>query len=208
MTDVQDSTGEAEPSMEEILASIRRIIADEKEEPEEEVAAAPEEEAAPAPEPEPAPEAAPEEDVLELTEAIKDDGSVEEVAPEPAPEPEPEVEMAPVEAEPTPEPEPAPEPAPEPVPDLEPVEGDTLVSDDAAATASASLATLASKVEDERKASMTTSFLGNGNRTLEDMVLELMKPMLKSWLDDNLPPIVDRLVQKEVERIARKTVEK
>jgi len=48
---------------------------------------------------------------------------------------------------------------------------------------------------------------GNGARTLEEMVLELMRPMLKSWLDQNLPPIVERLVQKEVERIARRAAD-
>lgn len=211
MTDVQDSTTGSEPSMEEILASIRRIIADENEEPEAE--AAPDEEAAPVVEPAPVPEAAaPEEDALELTQAVQEDGTVDEVVPEP----ESEFEMAPieetpvaVEPEPTPEPTPAPEPAPEPAfepvaaePALDPA--DSLVSDNAADAASQSLANLAGKVEDERKASMTTSFLGRGDRTLEDMVMELMKPMLKSWLDNNLPPIVERIVQKEVERIAGK----
>ena len=75
----------------------------------------------------------------------------------------------------------------------------------AADAASSSLADLANKVENERKASMTSSFIGNGSQTLEGMVLELMRPMLKGWLDENLPPIVERIVQKEVERIARKS---
>jgi len=51
---------------------------------------------------------------------------------------------------------------------------------------------------------LTTTFIGNGARTLEEMAMQLMKPLLKEWLDQNLPPIVDRLVHKEIERITRK----
>ena len=51
---------------------------------------------------------------------------------------------------------------------------------------------------------MSTTFIGNGARTLEEMAIGLMKPLLKEWLDQNLPPIVDRLVQKEIERITKK----
>ena len=40
-------------------------------------------------------------------------------------------------------------------------------------------------------------------RTLEDLVREMLKPMLKSWLDDNLPGLVERLVRAEIERVAR-----
>jgi uncharacterized protein len=54
---------------------------------------------------------------------------------------------------------------------------------------------------------MTTTFVGNGARTLEEMTVGLMKPLLKDWLDQNLPAIVDRLVQKEIENITRKVKE-
>jgi uncharacterized protein len=40
-------------------------------------------------------------------------------------------------------------------------------------------------------------------RTLEDLVREMLRPMLKSWLDDNLPSVVERLVRAEIERVAR-----
>ncbi len=40
-------------------------------------------------------------------------------------------------------------------------------------------------------------------RTLEDLVREMLRPMLKSWLDDNLPGLVERLVRAEIERVAR-----
>ncbi len=40
-------------------------------------------------------------------------------------------------------------------------------------------------------------------RTLEDLVKEMLRPMLKSWLDDNLPGMVERLVRAEIERVSR-----
>ena len=40
-------------------------------------------------------------------------------------------------------------------------------------------------------------------RTLEDLVREMLRPMLKSWLDDNLPGMVERLVRAEIERVSR-----
>jgi cell pole-organizing protein PopZ len=40
-------------------------------------------------------------------------------------------------------------------------------------------------------------------RTLEDLVTEMMKPMLKTWLDDNLPGLVERVVRAEIERVSR-----
>lgn len=46
--------------------------------------------------------------------------------------------------------------------------------------------------------------LGQGNRTLEDLVRELLKPMLKDWLETNLPGVVDRLVQKEIREMVRR----
>jgi cell pole-organizing protein PopZ len=46
--------------------------------------------------------------------------------------------------------------------------------------------------------------LGQGNRTLEDLVRELLKPMLKDWLEANLPGVVDRLVQKEIREMVRR----
>jgi uncharacterized protein len=40
-------------------------------------------------------------------------------------------------------------------------------------------------------------------RTLEDLTRELLRPMLKTWLDENLPTIVDRLVRAEIERVSK-----
>ena len=42
-----------------------------------------------------------------------------------------------------------------------------------------------------------------GERTLEDVVRELLRPLLQQWLDQNLPDIVRQAVDVEVERIAR-----
>ena len=42
-----------------------------------------------------------------------------------------------------------------------------------------------------------------GGTTLEDIVAQMMKPMLAAWLDEHLPEIVERVVQQEVERAAR-----
>ena len=39
--------------------------------------------------------------------------------------------------------------------------------------------------------------------TDEDLVKEMLRPMLKSWLDENLPPMVERLVRQEIERVSR-----
>jgi cell pole-organizing protein PopZ len=45
--------------------------------------------------------------------------------------------------------------------------------------------------------------IGQNARTLEDLVKEMLRPMLKSWLDDNLPGLVDRIVRAEIERVSR-----
>jgi cell pole-organizing protein PopZ len=45
--------------------------------------------------------------------------------------------------------------------------------------------------------------LSNNARTLEDLVKEMLRPMLKAWLDDNLPGLVERIVKVEIERVSR-----
>ena len=45
--------------------------------------------------------------------------------------------------------------------------------------------------------------LGQNARTLEDLVREMLRPMLKTWLDDNLPSMVERIVRAEIERVSR-----
>lgn len=200
-----------EPSMEEILASIRRIIAEDQD-----VAKEPGDEG----NEEQAEGEALAADVLELAEPAR----ARPVEPDPVPTPvrEPELEAA---AEPEPQPEwlpdldlaapeilfgepakePEPVPAPEPAPLPEPVmqapapeprfnEGaltDALLSSTAGASVGQAFNLLSHTV------------LTQNARTLEDLVKEMLKPMLKMWLDDNLPPLVERLVRAEIERVAR-----
>lgn len=182
-----------EPTMEEILASIRRIIS-EDDAPAETAAApevAPEPEPAPvevpavdvAPEPEPV-AAEPEEEVLELTDRYEapaaqaiGDLEVAEAAPFPAAE--------------------TSAPAAQP-------SYDSLVGESAAASAASAFAGLAAtfqKPEAPAAAPQDLPFV-SGN-TVEAMVQNMLRPMLKDWLDANLPGIVEAQVRKEVERIAR-----
>ncbi len=51
--------------------------------------------------------------------------------------------------------------------------------------------------------SLAHTVLSNNARTLEDLVKEMLRPMLKSWLDDNLPGLVERIVKLEIERVSR-----
>jgi cell pole-organizing protein PopZ len=175
---MSDQTSQ-EPTMEEILASIRRIISED--EPAGDAAAPaepePEEETAQAEIPTLPEEPEPEDDgVLELTERVETVGDLD---------------VYPAASEPEPEPEPEPlaafEPEPPPVPP-----GEGLVGDPAASAAAAAFGKLSSSI-----------LMPAEGRTLEDVVRELLRPMLKQWLDDNLPGIVETAVQAEVERIAR-----
>ena len=50
---------------------------------------------------------------------------------------------------------------------------------------------------------LSHTIMSQNAHTLEDLVREMLRPMLKAWLDDNLPPLVERLVRTEIERVAR-----
>ena len=50
---------------------------------------------------------------------------------------------------------------------------------------------------------LASTVLSNNARTLEDLVKEMLRPMLKAWLDDNLPALVERIVKAEIERVSR-----
>jgi cell pole-organizing protein PopZ len=225
---MSDQNSQPEPSMEEILASIRRIIS---EDGDEETAAAPEAaqesvpdavdepEAGTDPEEPEAAEAVEEEDVLELTDEVQDDGTVvnlntgEAVDEEEDEEEEVELEMVDAEEEPAeeavaePEPEPEPEPAPvmeeEPAPEAADVlaaeAADRLVSENPAMNSVTSLSALAAAVDTHRRA-VDPSI---GPRTIEDLVKDVMRPMIREWLDENLPSLVERMVGREIERMTR-----
>jgi len=43
-----------------------------------------------------------------------------------------------------------------------------------------------------------------GGKTIEELVQDMLRPMLKDWLERNLPPIVERYVEREVVRLTRR----
>ena len=51
--------------------------------------------------------------------------------------------------------------------------------------------------------SLASTMLSENSRTIEDLVREMLRPMLKAWLDDNLPGLVERMVRAEIERVSR-----
>lgn len=51
---------------------------------------------------------------------------------------------------------------------------------------------------------LANTILANNSRTIEQLAEDMMRPMLKSWLDDNLPTLVERLVREEIERVSRR----
>lgn len=50
---------------------------------------------------------------------------------------------------------------------------------------------------------LSRSLSTTGNGSMDDMVRDMLRPMLKQWLDDNLPTLVERLVRAEIERVSR-----
>jgi len=190
MADSKESTeastqSQPEPSMEEILASIRRIISEDTAKLEPAVAGQPAGAASSvvAPPPESRVSTPVETSVLDLTQEVRPDGSIADIHATPVLEVE----------------EMAPPPAPPRAVAVAAGE-DTLLSTTAAHATSSALGSLAGLM---RHHSTSTLPLGDSSRTLESMVLELMKPMLKAWLDQNLPGLVHQVVEKEIQKISR-----
>ncbi len=50
---------------------------------------------------------------------------------------------------------------------------------------------------------LAVSMLSRSARTIDELVEDLLRPLLRSWLDNNLPPLVERLVREEIERVSR-----
>jgi len=50
---------------------------------------------------------------------------------------------------------------------------------------------------------LASTILSSEARNLDEMARDMLRPMLKAWLDANLPPLVERLVREEIERVAR-----
>jgi cell pole-organizing protein PopZ len=100
-------------------------------------------------------------------------------------------------------PPPPPQPAPEPLAQAAPHEAEmpSLVAPEAAAAAASSVSSLMRTLAAERNV-----HVHSGGPTLEDIVREELRPMLKSWLDANLPPLVEHLVRAEIERVVGRAV--
>ena len=244
-----------EPSMEEILASIRRIIADDEAKPPLAEPGKPEKSAAPAasarkptvmndippskiapkpaaekpapqppaaakPVPAPAPASNGQDDIDALLAGLDEATSAPEVrAPEPEPEPDV-LELTDEMALPAPMPaspsssfrkveprddlefaESAPLP-PRPIsppPSYQPVDFNALpLPPQQPILAQSTVSAVESAFN-----SLAHTVLSSNARTLEDLVKEMLRPMLKSWLDDNLPGLVERIVKAEIERVSR-----
>jgi hypothetical protein len=80
-------------------------------------------------------------------------------------------------------------------------ESDELVGPAAAAAASTSLNVLMRTLSERQGMSVY-----RGGPTLEDIVREEVRPLLKAWLDEHLPPLVERLVRAEIERVGGRAV--
>jgi uncharacterized protein len=184
----------SEPSMEEIIASISRIIAEDKPGSERRVGAtAPDEAAVPTKR----------SDILELTQVVDEDGSVRRVSPwagDPtAPSHTHDVPIG-SRAHATGRLEPQPSYA---GPVLEPrlgSGGERIVSPATSGAVAATFAQLGALPREPRHE--TELPLGGVERTLDEIVRELLRPLLQAWLDGHLPGIVERLVGEEIARVA------
>jgi cell pole-organizing protein PopZ len=236
-----------EPSMEEILASIRRIIADDDanksaprpaEPPQVAAAAAPAPAARPAPPqaPPPAPpRVTPPEPSLDEAEAADPEPMVDEedqasdildlteqmAAPAPAPKPAPQFRTIDGNFDVSYEEE---RPAPQmpmsahqmSAPQMSAHEMSAHQMPEARAPSPSDdnayrgdgrsnqlLSGVTSAAVDSAFNTLAQTVLVQNARTLEDLVREMLRPMLKAWLDDNLPGMVERLVRAEIERVSR-----
>lgn len=250
------SGANAEPSMEEILASIRQIISDDapendaekdQEEPADEASAGadmsesdldalfatPEPEpvadepndqsgiddifasVGTEPEPEPAPAMEPNQidfDAIGVDDDDDDDDEIlelSEISPEMAEAPfDPPEDLDFADFEPEPEPEPAPVVEPEPEPVVEPVaqapEPTPAPAMSAPSPTPDLLSNETSSAVSSAFADLASTMLSGNARTLEDLVQDMLRPMLKSWLDENLPTMVEKMVREEIERVSRR----
>ncbi len=170
--------------MEEILASIRRIISEDGGTME----------AAPPPD----------DSVLDLTQMLENEPPTPAApaatpAPAPTPSAAPEVAMELAMEDHAPEAPPAAPPPPPSAPASPASSEESLISN---VTAQAAAQAISSNIS-RPHAQIDPLPMGAGHRTLESMVLDQLKPILKEWLDKNLPTMVERIVQKEIRKITR-----
>jgi hypothetical protein len=208
-----------EPSMDEILSSIRQIIADDDasavRKPAVPPPAPPRSFAPVPPRPEPVPEPEPEafalsaEQILRETAADDDSGpgmsfseligsetssanlvDPDDIAFDTAPEPVPTPRPAPAAYE---------RPRAASVSHAAPLPDPRLTSD----MAEQLLEPTAQSIIGRSFAKLTNMSTVGSNVTIEDMMREMLRPMLKEWLDENLPAVVERMVEQEISRVSR-----
>jgi len=182
----ENAKSPSEPSMEEIIASISRIITDEKTSLEP-VRPTPGEKS----------------EILELTDVVDEDGSVRRVGPEAGNSDgrptrssagaDPAVANATAGSGPGALP-----PEAEVEPRLE-LGRERILSSATSGAAAAAFAQLGALPRDRRREGELP--LGGVDRTLEDIVRDLLRPLLQTWLDENLPRLVERLVREEIARV-------
>jgi cell pole-organizing protein PopZ len=210
-----------EPSMEEILASIRRIIADDDatksaHQPVE----APPAEVRPAPSPQMASNQAASSQPTHQPEQVRGARHAEPAPLESADEAVAEqgadiLDLT--ESMAAPAPEPSVEPMSNHAPQFRTIDGSSDVDFDEVPDRPAAVSPPEASAEErgrllsqQSSAAVDSAFnalaqtvLAQNARTLEDLVRDMLRPMLKNWLDDNLPGMVERLVRSEIERVSR-----
>jgi hypothetical protein len=179
--------------MDDILASIRKIISDDEARAQvnSQQAASQSARSAAAPSPEAKTRPAGHDDVLMLTDLIEDSkpGDAAPLPPIPLPR------IDPAHA------------AEMPQPSIEPRTDSSLVGEAVVGAATSAFARLNQAVQDSVPPPAAPdpgpAMSGNG-KTVEDLVKEMLRPMLKEWLDRNLPPMVERYVEREIVRLTRR----
>lgn len=130
-------------------------------------------------------------DILELTQAVNEDGSVRRLTP---------LADSPSVQSPTTSAAPEPPPARADA-GMQPsgASSERIVSSATSGAAAAAFAQLGALPRERRREGELP--LGGADRTLEDIVRDLLRPLLQTWLDEHLPGIVERLVREEIARV-------
>jgi uncharacterized protein len=185
MSDARSANND--PSMDDILASIRKIISDDEARAQVNSQQAAHQPGRPSAAP--PPEAPTGDDVLMLTDLIEDAQPGVDDPPIPLPR------IDPAHA------------AEMPQPSVEPRAEPSLVGPAVVGAATSAFARLNQAVQDSVPPPAAPdpgpAMSGNG-KTVEDLVKEMLRPMLKEWLDRNLPPMVERYVEREIVRLTRR----
>ncbi len=186
-------------SMEDILASIRRIIAEGEQDAKDGTPAA-----------EAAKPAQPKAEIFELTQIVQDDGSVVTVGQEAAKavpasgdKAEPSAEAVKAEAAAVVEKLVAPEALAEKAPVSAPSAAASDTKVESAMAALSRLMDIAKTPGPESSASAGELETRHSSLTVEELVRDALRPMLRQWLDANLPPLVERAVKEAVDKLAK-----